>query len=114
MRLSAQELSVRKRRAFQRTRSNFTLSSTDSASGGRPNATRDGAYSGTACSACGSSAAAGSDTVLLDADREDRTLVSAVEAVTEILAVRRLDRIGKDFEHRVACGQSKGPTHRCE
>ncbi len=34
MRLSAQELSVRKRRAFQRTRSNFTLSSTDSASAG--------------------------------------------------------------------------------
>jgi hypothetical protein len=32
----------------------------------------------------------------------------------EILAVRRLDRIAKDFEHRVACGQSKGSTHRCE
>jgi hypothetical protein len=29
----------------------------------------------------------------------------------EILAVRRLDRIAKDFEHRVACGQSKEPTH---
>jgi hypothetical protein len=114
MRLSAQELSVRKRRAFQRTRSNFTLSSADSASGGRPNATRDGAYSGTTCSACGSSAAAGSDTVLVDANREDRTLVSAVEAVTEILAVPRLDRIGKEFEHRVACGQSKGLTHWCE
>jgi len=87
MRLNAQELSVRKRRAFQRTRSNFTLSSANSASGPRPNATRDGAYSETACSACGSPAAAGSDTVLLDANREDRTLVSAVEAVTEILAV---------------------------
>ena len=37
--------------------------------------------------------------------------IRAVEAVTEILAVPRLDRIGKDFEHRVACGQSKGlPT----
>ena len=34
MRLNAQELSVQKRRAFQHTRSNFTLSSTDSASGG--------------------------------------------------------------------------------
>jgi hypothetical protein len=45
MRLSAQQLSVRKRRAFQRTRSNFTLSPTDSASGKRTNATRDGAYS---------------------------------------------------------------------
>jgi|HubBroStandDraft_2_1064218.scaffolds.fasta_scaffold26965_4 hypothetical protein len=90
MRLNAQELSVRKTGVFQRTRSNFTLSSTDSASGGPPNATRHGAYSGTACSACGSSAAAASDTVLLDANRDDRTLVSAVEAVTEMLAVRRL------------------------
>lgn len=72
MRLNAQELSVRKTGVFQRTRSNFTLSSTDSASGGPPNATRHGAYSGTACSACGSSAAAASDTVLLDANRDDR------------------------------------------
>jgi hypothetical protein len=111
MRLSAQELSVR---AFQRTRSNFTLSSTDSASDGRPNASGDDAYSGTTCSACGSSAAAGSDAVLVDANREDRTLVSAVEAVTETLAVPRLDRIGKAFEHRVPCSKSKGPTHRCE
>jgi hypothetical protein len=114
MRLNAQELSVRKRRVVEHARSNFTLSSANSASDPRPNATRDGAYSETACSDCGSSAAAGSDTVLLDADREDRTLVSAVEAVTEILAVRRVDRIEKDFEHRVACGQSKGHTHRCE
>jgi hypothetical protein len=114
MRLRAQELSVRKKRTFQRTRSNFTRSSTDFASGGRPNATRDGAYSGNACSACGSSAAAASDTVLLDADREDRTLGSAVETVTEVLAVPRLDRIGKAFEHRVPSGKRKGPTHRCE
>ncbi len=46
-------------------------------------------------------------TVLLEADREDRTLVSAVEAVTEILAVPRLDRIGKDFEHRVALARAR-------
>ena len=44
-------------------------------------------------------------------NREDRTLVSAVEAVTEILAVPASNRIGKDFDHRVACGQSKEPTH---
>lgn len=31
--------------------------------------------------------AAGSDTVLVDANREDRTLVSAVQTVAEILAV---------------------------
>ena len=37
-----------------------------------------------------------------------------VEAVTEIRAVRRLDRIGKDFEHGVPYGESKGPTYRCE
>jgi hypothetical protein len=37
MRLNAQELSVRKTGVFQRTRSNFTLSSNDSASGGPPN-----------------------------------------------------------------------------
>jgi len=79
--------------------------------GGRLNGTRDGAYSGTTCSACGSPADAGSDTVLVDANREDRTLVSAVEAVTEILAVTASNRIGKDFDHRVACGQSKEPTH---
>jgi hypothetical protein len=69
MRLSALELSVRETRTFQRTRSNFTRSSTDFASGRRPNATRDGvyygvyygayygAYSETVCSAYGSSAA---------------------------------------------------------
>ena len=62
----------------------------------------DGAYSGTTCSACGSPADAGSDTVLVDANREDRTLVSAVQTVAEILAVPRLGGIGKDFEHRVA------------
>ena len=38
----------------------------------------------------------------------------AVEAVTEVLAVRSLDRIGKGLEHRVACGQSKRPAHWCE
>jgi hypothetical protein len=42
-----------------------------------------------------------------DAEREDRTLVSAVEAVTEILAAPRLDRIGKDFEHRVALARAR-------
>ena len=56
MRLRAQELSVRKRRVVERAPSNFTLSSTNSANGGRPNAIRDGAYSGTGCSAGRSSA----------------------------------------------------------
>jgi hypothetical protein len=66
-------MSCRSEKAFQRTRSNFTLSSPASASGGRLNATRDGAYSETVCSAYGSSAAAASDAVLLDTDREDQT-----------------------------------------
>jgi hypothetical protein len=84
MRLKAQELSVRKRRVVERARSHFTLSSTNSASGGRPNAPRDGAYSGNACSACGSSAGAASDTVLSMLIVKTETLVSAVEAVTVI------------------------------
>ena len=78
MRLNAQELSVRKRHVVEHARCNFTLSSTNSASDGRPNATRDGAYSGTAGSACGSSAAAASDTVLLDTDREDQLHYRAI------------------------------------
>jgi hypothetical protein len=41
-------------------------------------------------------------------------LYSRSKPLLEILAVPRLGRIGKDFEHRVACGQSKGPTHWCE
>jgi hypothetical protein len=62
----------------------------------------------------GSSAAAGSDAVLIATNRADRTLISAVEAVTRGPAFRRLDRIGKDFEHGVPYGESKGPTHWCE
>jgi hypothetical protein len=93
MRLNAQELSVRKRRVVEHARSNFTLSSTNSASDGRPNATETGRIQGTACSAFGSSAAAGSDAVLIATNRADRTLISAVEAVTRGPAVRRLDRI---------------------
>jgi hypothetical protein len=75
MRLQAQELSVRKGRVVERAPSNFTLSSTNPANGGRPNAIRDEGYSGTGCSA--GSATAAFDTLLVDADREDRTRVSA-------------------------------------
>jgi hypothetical protein len=102
MRLNAQELLVRKRCVLH-TRSALPAAAA--------NAIRDGAYSGTARSACGSSAAAGSD-IAIATNRADRTLVSAVEAATEILAVRRLNRIGKDFEHRNRVGRSKGLAAR--
>jgi|SRR5579863_6718832 hypothetical protein len=46
-------------------------------------------------SACGPSAAAGSD-IPVATNRADRALVSAVQAASEILAVRRLNRIEKD------------------
>jgi hypothetical protein len=76
----------------------------------RTNATRDGAYSGTACSAFRSSAAAGSDAVLIATNRADRTLISAVEAVPEVQP-SGVSIASRDFQHGVACGHSQGlPT----
>ena len=128
MRLNAQELSVQKRRAFQRhdllsvrkrhvvehARSNFTLSSTNSASGGRPNATRDGAYSGTAGSACGSSAAAGSDTVLSMLIVKTEPWYPRSKPLPRSWPSAASIASGKTLSTGVAYGQSKGPTHWCE
>ena len=100
MRLQAQELSVRKGRVVERAPSNFTLSSTNSANGGRPNAIRDGGIQEVAVQPVGLQPPPRLTPFLsMLTVKAEPVYPRAVEAVTEVLAVRCLDRIGKGLEH---------------
>lgn len=113
MRLNAQELSVRKRRACQRTRSNFTLSSTDSASGGRTNVSRDGRIQELRVQPLGLQPPPRPMPFSSLLIVRTEPLYPRSKPLLEILAVRRLDRIAKDFEHcRVWRGQGSYPPVR--